>query len=441
MQPAGLPDRRFGLLNKTDRPNMTISARSRPVLLTPVFFILSLLGACSRTAPPAKSAAPGDGEAVSERTVPAGADSAYGLNPQAILEPGGAPLWFELGPGGPLHIDAPGAAALLPFEPWPRARYVAGFLFREDTLFLAINQDGFLIFTPRHALGGTEGREGLFLYRAADPLLWKQYTIGSFFWYRDFPAVLLYRDDLFSEPAAEAPMPRVRGMVPGIPAPVGLEVPALAPFPPEAGWDIDTLRSGADGFWYYRSVLKPSASAPVIRYLRSADLSLPGEETSLAAFQKSARLESPAGAPPLLRLVLEEAFELSGPERSPRAAVLFPGLSGPRFFTSPLRPGNGDFIELAGYYRDTGTFPEALVLRGDGRGIYGRDRGAGFEIRTLTLPPLQEGFIYTGAAPIGAALIISWEEQEGWNIGSAGFMAVNREEFLSSEAGKNVKRN
>jgi hypothetical protein len=413
---------------------MTISARSRRFLLTPVFFILSLLGACSKTAPSAKSAASGDGEAVSERTAPAGTDSAYGLNPQAILEPGGVPLWFELGTGGPLHIDAPGAAALLPFEPWPLARHAAGFLIREDALFLAINRDGFLIFTPRYAQAGAEGRDGLFLYRAADPLLGEQYTVGSLFLYQDFPAVLLYRNDFFSEPAAEAPSPRVRGMVPGTPSPVGLEVPAFDPFPPEAGWDIDTLRSGPDGFWYYRSVLKPSTSAPLMRYLRTADLSQPGEETSLAACQESARPESPAGAPPLLQHVLEEAFKLSGPDRSPRAAVLFPGLSGPRFYTSSPDPGDGDFIDLSGYYRDTGTFPEALVLLGDGRGIYGRDRGAGPEIRTLALPPLQEGFVYTGVAPIGAALIVSWEEQEGWNIGSAGFMAVSREDFISSES-------
>jgi len=40
------------------------------------------------------------------------------------------------------------------------------------------------------------------------------------------------------------------------------------------------------------------------------------------------------------------------------------------------------------------------------------------------LPPLPEGIIYTGAAIIGNNLFASWEEQEDYNIGAAGFMLM-----------------
>lgn len=40
------------------------------------------------------------------------------------------------------------------------------------------------------------------------------------------------------------------------------------------------------------------------------------------------------------------------------------------------------------------------------------------------LPPLPEGIIYTGAAIIGNNLFASWEEQEEYNIGAAGFMLM-----------------
>jgi hypothetical protein len=414
---------------------MIISAGSRRVLLTPVLFFIFFLASCSKTRPVAEAPAPGNGAVPPESAAPGGPFSVYGLNPQAILEPGGVPLWFELGAEGPLLINAPGEASLAPFEPWPLTRHGAGFLIREDTLFLAVNRDGFLIFTPNYIEDTGDIRAGLFLYRAADPALWKRYTVGSFFLYQDFPAVLLYRDSFFSNPAAEAPSPRVWGMVPGFPYPAGLEVPAFEAFPPGDGWDIDALRPGQDGFWYYRSVLKSAASAPAVRYLRTANLSLPGEETSLTAFQESAWPESPAGAPSLLRLVLEEAFKLSGPERSQRAAVVFSGLSGSRHFISAAGPGEGELIELFGYYQDGGTefFPGALVVLGDGRGIYGKDRGGTFETGAFFLPPLQEGFVYTGIAPVGTALIASWEEQQGWNIGAAGFMVISREEILSPE--------
>lgn len=406
---------------------MIISAASRPILLTPVFFLLFLLASCPKTKPPA----PGGGAVPPESAAPEETLSVYGLNPQAILEPGGVPLWFELGAEGPLLINAPGEASLAPFEPWPLTRHSAGFLIREDALFLAVNRDGFLIFTPQYMERIGDAREGLFLYRAADPALWNRYTVGSFFLYQDFPAVLLYRDSFFSDPPAEAPSPQVWGMVPGSPCPAGLEVPALGAFPPGDGWDIDALRPGQDGFWYYRGVLKSASSAPVMRYLRTSNLSLPGEETSLTAFQESAWPESPAGAPSLLRLVLEEAFKLSGPGRSQTAAVVFSGLSGSRHFISDaaIGPGEGELTELFGYYRDGGTefLPDALVILGDGRGIYGKDRGDGFETGAFFLPPLQEGFVYTGIAPVGTALIASWEEQQGWNIGAAGFMVISRE--------------
>ncbi|MDR2102776.1 MAG: hypothetical protein LBP42_01595 [Treponema sp.] len=392
--------------------------------------MVSLFLSCSKADPPVDSAVSAAGTAAPEAAAAktsAGEPSAYGLNPLAILEPGNAPLWFELGAEGPLLINAPGAASLTPFEPWPLARYAAGFLFRGDDLFLAVNRDGFLIFTPRRGEGSGAVRDGLALYRAADPLFWQRYTLGAFFFYRDFPAALLYRNDFFADPAAEAPSPRVWGLVPGTPYPAALELPAFDAFPPGAGWDIDALRQGQDGRWYYRGVQNPAAS-PAPRYLRTADLSQPGEETSLAAFQESARPESLAEAPPLLRLVLEEAFKLSGSSRFQTAAVLFPGLSGPRRFSpdSALNFSDEDLIELSGYYRDagTGTLPDALAILEDGRGIYGKDRGAGFEIGPFVLPPLQEGFVYTGAAPAGTALIAAWEEQQGWNVGAAGFMVL-----------------
>jgi hypothetical protein len=40
------------------------------------------------------------------------------------------------------------------------------------------------------------------------------------------------------------------------------------------------------------------------------------------------------------------------------------------------------------------------------------------------LPVLPEGFVYTGSAWVGDTLFAAWEEQEDYNIGAAGFMAV-----------------
>jgi hypothetical protein len=414
---------------------MVIPPGLRHILLILLLCVLFPLLSCLK-APSSKGTAPGPDapaeSAVPEPSASAGAPSAYGLDPLAILEPGDLPLWFELGAGGPLLVNAPGAASLTPFTPWPLARFVRAVLIREDTLFLAVNRDGFLILTPGRTGETADARNSLTLYRAADPSLWGQYTIASAFLFRALPSVLFYRDDFFTDPAPEAPSPRVLAMVPGTPYPSGLEIPAFAAFPPQAGWDIDNLRLGQDGFWYYRSVRKlspPGIEVPAPRYFRGADLSLPGEEISLAAFQESARPEFPAEAPPLLRLVLENAFKLNGPDRLQTAAVFFPGSSGLRYFApqAVLAGEDAGFTEFSGYYRDAGSggFPDALVVRGDGRGIYGKDRGAGLETGSFFLPPLQEGFVYTGVVPLGTVLIASWEEQQGFSVGAAGFMVIN----------------
>jgi hypothetical protein len=45
---------------------------------------------------------------------------------------------------------------------------------------------------------------------------------------------------------------------------------------------------------------------------------------------------------------------------------------------------------------------------------------------TQTLPPLPEGFVYTGIGRVGDSLFASWEEQENFYIGAAGFMVIKR---------------
>jgi hypothetical protein len=47
------------------------------------------------------------------------------------------------------------------------------------------------------------------------------------------------------------------------------------------------------------------------------------------------------------------------------------------------------------------------------------------EISNPLLPSLPEGFFYTGIGRVGDNLFASWEEQEDYNIGAAGFVVIN----------------
>jgi hypothetical protein len=49
------------------------------------------------------------------------------------------------------------------------------------------------------------------------------------------------------------------------------------------------------------------------------------------------------------------------------------------------------------------------------------------EISNPSLPSLPEGFFYTGIGRVGDNLFASWEEQEDFNIGAAGFVVIKTE--------------
>ncbi|MDR0629682.1 MAG: hypothetical protein LBG24_08630, partial [Treponema sp.] len=235
--------------------------------------------------------------------------STLGMNPVARIKSGNNPLWFELGAGseGPIWIPAPAEASLKPFTPWPLATCITGIVIQDDRLTLAVNREGFLILLP-------EQDRSIGLYRIADVPYWENYTVGSLFVFEGTPAVLLYRDTFFAEPAGAPPDPPVFVPVKGSARPVGRAVPAFGALLPSDGWEVESLRQGQDGYWYYRGIQR-SAAPPQSVYMRSSDLTLPGEAVSAGAFRNSALPEPLDHAPPVLRLVLDAVFDLSGRDR------------------------------------------------------------------------------------------------------------------------------
>jgi hypothetical protein len=119
-------------------------------------------------------------------------------------------------------------------------------------------------------------------------------------------------------------------------------IPVLEIFSSDDEWDIDTLRLGSDGLFYFRAARRREAQAE-IHMFRTADLSSneqAGQEITIEVFYNSA----------------------------PRKE----GISHP------------------------------------------------------SLPPLPEGFVYTGIGTVGDSLFASWEEQADFSIGAAGFVAIKR---------------
>ena len=219
----------------------------------------------------------------------------------ALLKTGENPLWFELGPDGPIHIQSAAVADLMPFDPWPHARFISGLLLWEGFLVMAVNRDGFLV------LGPGESANETFLYRITGGDFWNPYTAESLFIFNNRPAVLLYRNDFFSEPFAQAPIPQVYTLDPFSPYPIGVNVPALEALP--LPWEAEIVHMGPDDQWYYRKKEKNMENGDTA-YFRTHNLSEQGERISLEQWRSSWPPEPQAPAHTLPSL--SEGFVYTG---------------------------------------------------------------------------------------------------------------------------------
>jgi hypothetical protein len=113
-----------------------------------------------------------------------------------------------------------------------------------------------------------------------------------------------------------------------------------------------------------------------------------------------------------------------------------------------MKNSREDLLIYPGYYhKGNNGNAIALVISPAGRGLIGiaaEDAGDNVgdnvpTIRELALPPLPQGFVYTGAVcfvietpansgGLSLAVLGTWEEQDGWNVGAAGFVLIGKEE-------------
>ena len=332
----------------------------------------------------------------------------------ARLQTGANPLWFELGEKGLHLIDSPAAAALIPFTPWPDARYITGMLLWEGFLVMAANGDGF--FVLGQGSPGSGNLNEVVLYKSEGGDLWNHYTAESFFIWDDRPAVLLYRNDFFSDPVVPPLKPQVFVLDVSSPAPLGVSIPALEKFPGRGTWETELVRRGPDAYWYYRMKNKEQNETA---YFRTEDLTKEGKSITVGEWRNSERPDGQRIPVHLAAILAHAAEQVPGKVYSSR--VVSPGFEGQRFYSITPIADMDNFALMYGFCREIPQ-PLALAVFSDGSGFY--SNGEGMEVRPFLLTPLPEGFVYTGIAVLGNVLAASWEEQLEAGIGAAGFMVV-----------------
>ncbi|MFA6508089.1 MAG: hypothetical protein WCT14_18445 [Treponemataceae bacterium] len=339
------------------------------------------------------------------------------VKPYATARPSVTPLWFEFGPNGPVSISGPLDSALTSFDPWPLARRAAGLVVRDGSVTVAVNRDGFVSLVPR--------KEGeIAVYRVGDATRFAAYSIASVFLYRESPTVLFYRDRFFVDPTENAPDPRACSLLKGSLELVPVDLPVLSVFPVSQSWDIEALGLSFDGRWVMKAVRSGGLS-----FAAAASLDEVKTDITAAAYRAALLPRSPKDSDGPLRVVLDAAVAELPPKKAMVATVVGAGnASTQTYLLSTSKGDNADAILSASdenvdrvwAYRDASR---AFLLLGDGS--YFASATGNAEIMRGHLPALPENFVYTGIAAANKTLVVVWEEQDGWAVGSAGFLLVD----------------
>ena len=343
----------------------------------------------------------------------------------ALLQTGENPLWFELGPQGPILIESPAAASLVPYHPWPHARHITGILPWNGFLVMAVNRDGFFALGPASGFSpaGLDSHDytSVILYHAAGSS-WDPYTAGSFFIWDNLAAVLLYQNYFFTGFADPSLRSQFYVLEKSNPDPLRAFLPVLENFPPN--WDAEIVHQGPDGYWYFRMKERGEMYGEIAHF-RASDLTEEGERIAVGEWRNSLNPENPVNAPAHLAAILERVLDT---QEVAAVRAVSPDFLRRRFFSSASAAAfagdnNGeDLTVLLGYYR-ANPQPLALAIRNDGQGYYSLGREA--LVRPFSLPPLPDAFVYTGIALLGNVLVAAWEEQQEAGIGAAGFFVMS----------------
>jgi hypothetical protein len=287
----------------------------------------------------------------------------------------------------------------------------------DGTLALGVNSYGFIVLRPSQ--DGTVS-----IFRIADHKSLVDYSMGGVFSYQGSPAVLLYRDSFFVDPVLPALEKMVFALSSEQGRVQGLDLAALATPDAREGWDVDALVHGQDGFWYYRAV-RSSGEQTGRAYYRTRDLAVPGEAITAGAFRNALAPQAPGAAGAALGRVLEACAAGLGPGQSGVATVASPRSATARTFWLGRDPGSASSGSPAGVlqlwaYEDGDS---AVAIFSDGRG-FRIPSGIDPAIVPFRLPPLPKKFAYTGIAILGGHYVASWEEQDSWAVGAAGFVLV-----------------
>ncbi|MFQ3547999.1 MAG: hypothetical protein SNJ56_06640 [Termitinemataceae bacterium] len=346
----------------------------------------------------------------------------------------------------PLYpVQDPSQSQVLPYSPWTMAPRVIA-LHRTGSFVVAgINRSGFLVFketpdsflelyciegddpalrssssramilTSGHDLGLTPTQQSQTEPQALYPVMWFSWdtyfgTVSGSVPDRLFSILDLTRLKLITlDPVSSAGRPGQEGEAVRWPqAFLNLQGRLSA---------IEALNLGNDGRWYLKALLTNDFRS----YYVSSGFSEPFQEISLGTYQRAMIPRPYESLPKPLKLLLRSFQDSRASTHYPLLSLVQQDVPDTMVFAAdprkrdalPMGGGETEIIKFYGYYDQA----VAVIILGDGRGVLARSA-----LEAFALPPLPEGFTYTGLVVLPSWVIASWEEQEAFAVGAAGIL-------------------
>jgi hypothetical protein len=344
------------------------------------------------------------------------------------------PRWYEVTQDACKAISDPANSPVVPFAPWTGARRLIGFAVSGSSAVAGLNRQGFLLFEEAlggdlslYAIGGGE-KVAPFSALAIGLIPRSELDLGS---EAPLPALLVARDPYFVD-FSDASLPPV----PEEPlVTLDLRDCSLVAVRPRAfsprDMNIEALDKGADGNWYYKAAMvDPSGQNSTVQggsgpkqYFSVPRLSDEGVKIDRGTYQRALNPQPFAAMPKVVQSLMRSFTDSQRKHHYPLLQLVQPDTPLQETFAAdptvknevPLSGGESEIIRFLGF----SDGKRAVVVLPDGRGVIRQSK-----VEAFNLPPLADGFVYTGIVMLPHWIIASWEEQESFAVGSAGFLLL-----------------
>ena len=398
---------------------MKPSPAFRPAAIVTFVCLLVLLTACSE--------GPGNNVLDSKDPGNSGTSGKNNTHRWYIIEDGVLrehPGFAQAGAGGePAEETRADELQTEEFLPWTVQERIAGFAEAGGDLYCAVNGAGVAVFED--VTGG--GAFSADLRTVNNSFLFAGRTIGNIFTFNGTVYCHLYRNTLFDTAPPEADPVSLVGLVPGEGR---FRVTVLSFQDNHPDWEVVELIPDAEGPWHlgwkYSGEMKTD-----FRYSRLDPRTRQEREIDRETFRGCYRFNRTGRLPPPVAELADRYFSgADGPRFEGGPAVVHisvksPGCTGvERYRLGDLEDLGSEtdrIFRIPGFRR--GDFWFFLLPGGEIFRAAAEDAGIN-TIKTIELPRLPDGFVYTHLWAGENSAAVSWEEQRFTEVGRAGMLVL-----------------